>query len=384
MVGGEGDRARRGRPLSVFVATSGHSGVDRVVTNLVTEWAGWGLPVDLLRVRNHGPYLEPVPKGVRVVDLGAAHVNTALPALVRYLRRERPAALLTDKDRVNRVAIVGRLLAGVNTRLVVRVGTTVSVNLRGRGGWERCLQRTSMGWLYRLADRVIVPSSGAATDLAAYTGLDPGHIAVAPSPIVTPALERQAAETTYHPWLADPDTPVILGVGELGYRKDFETLMRAFALVRQRRPCRLLILGRGRRRNDLLRLAAELGVAEDVDLPGFVANPYAYMGRARLFVLSSRWEGMPVVLIEALACHTPVVATDCPSGPREIVKAGVTGALVGVGDSAAMAEAIGVWLDRTVPASVFEDAVAPYRIDASAGAYLKELGLDSPVSGRAN
>lgn len=371
-----------GRRLAVFVATSGHSGVDRVVTNLVTQWAGWGLPVDLLRVRNHGPYLEPVPNGVRVVDLGTAHVNTALLALVRYLRRERPLALLTDKDRVNRVAIVGRLLARVDTRLVVRVGTTVSVNLRGRGMWERRVQRTSMRWLYRMADRVIVPSRGVAADLAAYAGLDPAHIAVAPSPIVTPELERQASEIADHSWLADPATPVILGVGELGFRKDFETLIRAFSLVRRRRPCRLLILGRGRRRNDLLRLAAELGVAEDIDLPGFTANPYAYMSRARLFVLSSRWEGMPVVLIEALACHTPAVATDCPSGPREIVGDGVTGALVGVGDSAAMADAIGVWLERTVPASVFEDAIAPYRIEASAAAYLKELGLDSPAAGR--
>jgi glycosyltransferase involved in cell wall biosynthesis len=378
MATAEGVGARTVRRVAVFAATSGHSGVDRVLTNLVTQWAAWGVPVDLLRVRNHGPQMEPLPEQVRSVDLGRAHVNGALPALVRYLRRERPAAMLTDKDRVNRVAIVARALARGDTRLAVRVGTTVSVNLRGRGAWERWLQRTSMRRLYPLADRVLVPSAGAADDLSAYAGLDRRCIAVVPSPIVTPELERETEEPTDHPWLVDSSVPVILGVGELGYRKDFETLIRAFALVRARRRCRLLILGRGRRREQLLRLADELGVGEDVDLPGFVRNPYAAMARARLFVLSSRWEGMPVVLIESLACRTPVVATDCPSGPGEILGDGSAGALVPVGDSASMAEAIGVWLDREVPDGVFEQAVAPYRIKASAGAYLRALGLDVP------
>ena len=372
----------QGNRLAVFVATSGHSGVDRIITNLVTQWAAWGLPVDLLRVRDHGPHLEPLPAGVRAVDLGSAHVNSALPALVRYLRKERPATMLTDKDRVNRMTILARALARVDTRLTVRVGTTVSVNLRDRGAWERWVQRTSMRRLYPLAERVLVPSRGAAEDLAAYTGLARGHISVVPSPILTPALEHLATKPPDHPWLVEPDIPVILGVGELGYRKDFETLVRAFALVRKSRPCRLLILGRGRRREDLLRLAAELEVSGDVDLPGFTANPYPAMAKARLFVLSSRWEGMPVVLIEALACHTPVVSTDCPSGPREILGDGTAGALVPVSDHAAMAAAVTTWLDRQVPANVFERIVSDYRIESSAAAYLHAMGMSAPVPQR--
>lgn len=367
--------------IAVFAATSGHSGVDRVIANLVTQWAAWGLSVDLLKVRRHGPTLDPVPAGVRPVDLGTSHVNSSMPALVRYLRQERPTALLTDKDRVNRVAILARGLARVDTRLVVRVGTTVSVNLRGRSSWERWFQRLSMARLYRLADRVLVPSVGAADDLTDYTGLDRRHVVVVPSPIVTRALERQAAAPADHPWLADAGIPVILGVGELGYRKDFETLVRAFALVRRDRPCRLLILGRGRRRDDLLRLAAKLGVANDVDLPGFTANPYASMARARVFALSSRWEGMPVVLVEALACRTPVVSTDCPSGPREILGDGAAGTLVPIGDHAAMAEAIGHWLNRRVTDEMFERSVTRFRVDVSACAYLRELGVECPGTG---
>jgi glycosyltransferase involved in cell wall biosynthesis len=366
-----------GKRLAVFAATSGHSGVDRVLGNLIRQFDAWGIAVDLLGVRGHGPHLpEAGLSQLRRIDLGTAHVYAALPALTAYLRRERPAALLTDKDRVNRTAILGRALARSPTRLAVRIGTTVSVNLASRGRLERSLQRASMRWLYPLADQVLAPSAGVADDLTGYTGLPRDHIRVVRSPIVTPDLARLSREPSGHPWLdADGEAPVVLGVGELGSRKDFQTLIRGFARVRAERPCRLVILGRGRRRDSLLRLAAELGVAADVDLPGFAANPYAAMARARVFVLSSRWEGMPVVLIEALACHTPAVATDCPSGPREILAGSPAGTLVPVGDPGAMAAAIADRLDRSVPAAAFEAAVAEYRVERSAAAYLEALGM---------
>lgn len=364
--------------LAIFVATSGHSGVDRVIKNLLQQLADWAQPVDLLRVRRHGPRIEEIPGAVRPIDLGAAHVNTSLPALVRYLRRERPAALLTDKDRVNRIAILARGIARVETLLAVRLGTTVSVNLASRSAFERWQQRTSIRRLYPLADCVVVPSQGAAEDLAAYTGLRRDQVRVIPSPIVTRDLRHRAAEPLDHPWLSDGGRPVIVAVGELGYRKDFETLIRAFALVRRRRPCRLVILGRGGLRARLLGLGAKLGVREDLDLPGFLPNPYAFMARAELFVLSSRWEGMPVALVEALACHTPVVSTDCPSGPREVLGEHPVGALVPVGDYRAMADAIDAWLGAQVTEDLFERAIADYRIEASACAYLQAVGMRCP------
>ena len=373
-----------GRRLALFAATSGHSGVDRVLRNLVGQFDAWGLGVDLLRIRGHGPRIDlPPVTGVRPVDLDTAHVNGALPALVRYLRRVRPAALLTDKDRVNRIAIIARALAGVDTRLTVRLGTTVSVNLADRGRLERMVQRASMRHLYPRADAVLVPSAGVADDLAAYAGIERGHIHVVQSPIVTPRLAEMAAQPVSHPWLAPGQPPVILGVGELGFRKDFATLVRAFARVRRQRPCRLVILGRGRRKAELEGLVGELGVAADFDLPGFHPNPYAFMARAGLFVLSSRWEGMPVVLVEALACGTPVVATDCPSGPAEVLAGGHCGALVPVGDDAAMAAAITHWLGRRPEPDALEQTVAPYRIEVSARAYWGVLTRGEPIgSGR--
>jgi len=360
--------------LAIFAATSGHSGVDRIVRNLAIQLDAWGIGVDLLRIRGHGPEIQTGALAhARLVDLGAGHVTTSLPALVRWLRLERPAALLTDKDRVNRIAIIARRLAGVDTRLCVRLGTTVSVNLAGRGRTERWLQRASFRHLYPRADAVIVPSQGVAVDLSDYAGLDGRRIRIVRSPIVTPQLRALAAAQCDHPWLAPDQPPVLLGAGELSFRKDFATLVRAFARVRRERACRLMILGRGRRSAELRALAEQLGVAADLDLPGFTPNPYAFMSRAALFVLSSRWEGFGNVLVEALACGTPAVSTDCPSGPAEVLGDGRCGTLVPVADDAAMAAAIGHWLDRRPDPALFEQAIAPYRVAASARAYLQVL-----------
>jgi len=364
--------------LAVFLATSGHSGVDRVFRNLVPEFARRGLHVDVLAIRGHGPDYGELPAGVRRIVFGADHVNTALPALWCYLRRERPQVLLTDKDRVNRTALIARRLARVPTRVGVRLGTTPSVNLANRGAVERWLQTASMRRLYRSADAVLVPSRGAAADLARLARLPPSLVHVVPSPVVGARMHALAGEPPDHPWFCDGGPAPILGVGELSERKDFATLLRAFARLRgERRTARLVVLGEGRRRAELEQLARTLGIADAVSLPGFVANPYCYMARAAAFALCSRWEGMPVVLIEALALGTPAVACDCPSGPREVLADGRYGPLVPIGDDAAFATALEGVLREPLPPALLQEAVRGYTVEASADAYLAALGLGS-------
>jgi hypothetical protein len=180
--------------IAVLLATSGHSGVDRVMSNLLGAWADAGLAVDLLGIHGHGPHLDPAPAGLRRVPLPARHVNTALPALLRYLRRVRPPLLLTDKDRVNRLALLAATLAGSHTRVAVRLGTTVSVNLAGRGRAERALQRWSMRRLYPRAAAILTPSAGAADDLCAFAGLPRGRVQVVPSPVLGATLAARAAQ----------------------------------------------------------------------------------------------------------------------------------------------------------------------------------------------
>jgi glycosyltransferase involved in cell wall biosynthesis len=175
------------------------------------------------------------------------------------------------------------------------------------------------------------------------TGVPRDRVETIYNPVVTPDLESLARAAVDHPWFAGDGPPILLGAGRFVAQKDFSTLVKAFARVRAVGPARLMILGRSKRparARRLRALAEHLGVAADVALPGFAANPFAYMARASAFVLSSRWEGLPGVLIEAMACGCPVVSTDCPSGPREILAGGSYGPLVPVGDAAALAEAI--------------------------------------------
>jgi glycosyltransferase involved in cell wall biosynthesis len=362
--------------ISCFFSTSGHSGVDRIMQRLLPAMAARGHEITLLKLQNHGPHLEST-HNLSVVELRASHVSTALGELVNHLKEWRPDVLFSDKDKVNRMARRARDRAGTDTRLIMRNGTTVSVDLAQRKPFDRWLQRRSMRQTYADADAALMPSWGAADDFVSVTGLPAERVHVVPSPVVGDELFELAGQPVEHHWLENKQCPVILGVGELCGRKDFETLIRAFACVRIHRPARLIILGRGKQRERLMALADELGVAKDVDLPGFDPNPYRYMRRANAFALSSRWEGLGLVLVEALALSLPVVATDCPSGPREILQDGRIGPLVHVGDDRALAAGLASVLDDPPDEKLMQAAVAPYHVRSSTSAYLEAMGLDT-------
>lgn len=362
--------------VAFFLATSGHSGVDRLMRNLIPAIARRGYAVDQLKVQRHGPELGDAP-GVRVIDLGSRHVYSSLPALLRYLHRERPQVMLSDKDKVNRCSVIARWLARADTRLVLRSGTTVSVDLANRGPVDRWIQRTSMSRLYRAAHAVVVPSDAAGRDLVRYTGLPEALVRTLPSPVLPASIFERPAPPPGHPWFAPGEPPVILGVGELSPRKDFATLLRAFARLRERRPCRLLILGRGIERDALLAEARDRGVAEDFALPGFSDEVFSYMTHAAVFALCSRWEGMPVVLIESLGCGTPVVATDCPGGSRELLQDGALGSLVPVGDVGALSVALETLLVQPKNTERNREAARRYEIETATTGYLRAMGLPS-------
>jgi glycosyltransferase involved in cell wall biosynthesis len=366
----------RSPDLAIFAATSGHSGVDRVVQKLVWSLAQRGLTIHVLKIRDHGPYLNQLPSGCHVIDFSSRHVETSLPSLMRYLRRARPRALLTDKDAVNRLAILARGLARVDIRLVVRLGTTVSSNIAHKRAWAAAIQVLSIRWLYRLADARVVPSRGAASDLARLMRVDDRDVTVLPNPVVDEALDRAAQQPIDEPWLGDGwDRPVIVAVGSLTARKDYATLLRAFARLRRDQPCRLILVGRGRCQSSLAAQARALGIDDDVRMTGFIANPYPYIQGADVFAHTARWEGLGIVLVEALALGTPVVATDCPSGPAEILKAGSLGRLVPVADDEALAAALRESLREPVDRRALRLGVDEYRTEASAAAYARVLGL---------
>lgn len=364
--------------IALFVSFSGQGGVERMMGNLARGLVDAGFAVDMVLVKAKGEHLKSIPPQVRVVELGASHTSTSLIGLMRYLRKERPAALIAAKDRAIKVAVLARALTGVDFTLVGRIGTTVSAALKGRGALRQWLWYSGMRLFYRHTDRIVAVSEGVAADIRRITGLSADRVRVVRNPVWTPDILERARRPVDHPWLNDATVPVILGAGRLTRQKDFPTLLRAFARVRETRPCRLIILGDGQQRALLEALAAELGVADSVSLPGFQANPYPYLARASLFVLSSAWEGSPNVLTEALALGVPAVATDCPSGPREILAEGRYGTLCPVGDMEALARAMEETLRNPLPPETLRDAVRVYTIAAGTAGYLDALGLAAP------
>ncbi|MFY9706275.1 MAG: glycosyltransferase [Desulfobacterales bacterium] len=361
-----GDRPR----IGVFVSFSGTGGVERMVLNLCEGLAARGCRVDLLQVKARSQHLGQLPSMVHVRKLNAEHTLSSLPALVRYLKTEHPDALLAAKNRANQVAVLAKKASGVPTRVVVRMGTTVSAALAGKNRWRKLFWYLPMRLIYRNADAVVAVSQGVARDMARITGLPASDIQVIPNPVITPRIFRLAREPVPHTWLVKGGEPVIVGIGRLTRQKDFPTLIRALAAVRRKLPCRLIILGEGKDRGSLEHLAKRLSLSEQITMPGFVENPYAYLKRAALFVLSSAWEGSPNALTEALALGVPVVATDCPSGPREILKDGAIGRLVPVGDPDALAAAMLATLSAPPDETLLKSAVREYTVEFSSRRYL--------------
>jgi len=273
------------------------------------------------------------------------HNNAPVLALLRYINTEQPASVLSFLNYPNLVLLLVAPYVGTDTRFMVNVRNHITTSARyGKSKWMRSVPQLIRRFFPR-ADCVVGPSHGVVDDVRAITGLPDERFRVIVNPVYRPEITELSKESPEHPWFADGDIPVIVAAGKLKPQKDYPTLLRAFAKVREHRPVRLIILGRGPLRETLTAQAGSLGISADLDMPGHVKNPYAFFRKAAVYVLSSAWEGLPNVLIEAMACGSPVVSTDCPSGPAEILDGGRVGRLVPVGDADAMAAAIRAQLD---------------------------------------
>jgi glycosyltransferase involved in cell wall biosynthesis len=343
--------------------------------SLAEGLAAAGMRVELVVGSAIGRFHHQVPQGIDLIDLGAARVLGALPSLVTYLSRQRPNVLVSALDHANLVAICARMISRSPTRVFVSVRNTLSKKVQqSRSRRERLLPLLARR-LYPLAEGVVAVSDGVRDDLVANIGLPPHLVHVLHNPVVTPQLTTLARMEADHAWFRPGEPPVVLAAGRLTGQKDFTTLLYAFDEVRRHHSCRLVILGEGPERADLESLVRQLGLVGHCDLPGFVDNPYAFMRRARLFVLSSAWEGLPGVLIQAMACGTPVLSTDCPSGPREILDDGRLGALVPVNDPEALAQAMIHALRETPDRDALRARAKDYSLDRVVRDYLGYLGM---------
>jgi glycosyltransferase involved in cell wall biosynthesis len=328
------------KKITFFMHALHGGGAEKAVVNLLKGLAKRDeFDLDLVLATLEGPYLDQVPPEVQIIDLNKGRVITAILPLRNYLKQNRPWALIGSMGHVNIVASMAKELAQIQTRLLLVEHTNLSTNksslLRAK------LVPLFMKLLYpRRVNAVAAVSAGVARDLEQQLGLKKETVKVLYNPVVNEDLVIQSQASLDHPWFRENSPPVFLAVGRLNPEKDFPNLLRAFAQVRQQKSARLIILGEGQERQKLEKIIDSLGLGDDVLMPGFVKNPYAYMKRASCLVLSSKTEGLPTVLIEAMACGCPVVSTDCPSGPDEILDNGAYGLLVPIENSKALAEAM--------------------------------------------
>ncbi|HSM75180.1 MAG TPA: glycosyltransferase [Desulfobacterales bacterium] len=363
------------RRIALLLGSLSGGGAERIVLELAGALAKREFAVDLVVCRLEGALVPEIPGGVRPIELGTAPRSAflrtllrlpagtwltllpvmlrkplkkirALPFLELYLRREQPDVILASTHVPNLLAVWAVRLSGLPIRTVLKQDNSLARSLAdSTDPLRRKLLRLVRLW-YRRADAVVAVSKGVGDELVTLGEVPREKVQVIHNPIDTGRITRQAEAQPDHPWFQPGQPPVLLAAGRLHPQKDYPTLLRAFAALRKARHLRLAILGEGRERPHLEKLTQDLGIGADVRLLGFQPNPFAFMARAAVFVLSSAWEGLGNVLIEALACGCPVVSTDCPHGPSEILARGRYGALVPVGDPERLARAIGETLER--------------------------------------
>lgn len=365
--------------LAVYCGPFDGGSTAKIAARLANAFADRGHPTDLLVTASRDPIPEPLVAGVRVVPMGAMGALVRVPAMALYLRRWRPAAILTHRIRENVFTLKAARLAATATPVFVTVHGPLGVKLdhllSGKGPRRRA---EVLRW-YPRNRGIVAISHETAADLRTLLGPST-PVTVIPNPIVTPQMRQAADAPLEHSWFRPGGPPVLVFAGRLEREKDLSTLLRAFAILRQGRDSRLLIIGDGKLRSAIESERDALGLGDSVDLPGWAANPYPYLRRASLVVLSSVWDALPTVLIEALALGTPVVSTDCGAGPREILDGGRYGPLVPPQDPRALAAALERTLVEPLPRETLRLGGQRYEVERNAELYLR-LMLGSAAGG---
>lgn len=365
--------------IALFLPTLYSGGAERVQLNLADYFVSRGLRVDLVVCKHFGSLKDQVPAGVRLISLDASRVMFSVPAYLRYLRLARPPAVLSSVENANIVSCVGKMLSSNQHRLAVRLDNSLLEQGPVPMQLHRWFMLAAVASTFHAADALVAVSSGLKRQLGRLPGVRKKPIHLIYNPIIHKGFEVQFDSAAALPPAIGPGEPFALAVGRLHRQKGYASLLRAFALVVRRKPSHLVILGEGGDRDKLQDLARSLGISDRVHFLGYAANPLAYMRAADVFVLSSIAEGFGNVIVEALASGTPVISTDCPHGPKEILAGGRYGTLVCVGDVTQMAQAITEKLSEAKqPMSEdLHEYLKRFTIETIGERYIECLGLTS-------
>lgn len=329
--------------ITLFLPNLTGGGAEHVAVRLANALASSNLAVDLVLVQSKGPYLESIDDRVNVVDLKCGDRFSTLksfPKLIKYLYKNKPSVLFSTLFRANVIVALAVKFSLVNIRLILRHPNMLyPVNDDSCSFYTNLIKRLAIRAAQQ-ASAVVLTSQMMRDELVSLASFKPERLHVIPNPVPIDNILEMANKKLEHFLFENNSAPVILAVGRLSSQKGFTTLIKAFAEVVKKTSARLLILGEGEQRTELENLAKQLNVDDKIIMPGFVENPFSFMKHTAVFVLPSKWEGFPNVLVEAMACGAPIVATDCPGGSAEILEHGKWGRLVAVDSVAELAEAI--------------------------------------------
>lgn len=363
--------------IAVFVPVLGGGGAERQMLNLMNEFVRHGVKTDVLVAdAEQSDYLSELSEEVRVISFDVPSTILSLPSLpsiISYLWNANPKVLVSVALWAHLAPLLACKIAGTNTRCVASVRNFHSREYKSGISFSRRIVLNISGYTLSKMDHVFAVTKRIRKDVIKNFGVKSTNVSVVNSPILDSDVSDRAQEYVEHPWFNDSDLPVLISVGRLTRQKNYPLLLRAFSEVRRQRHARLVVLGEGEERSSLERQARRLKINEDVDFVGFVDNPYAYMSKASLFVLASDWEGLQNVIVEALAVGCPVVSTDCPSGPREILDDGKYGRLVPTSAPESLAEAILEALRSTTDEEKLKARAQDFSDNAVADAYLRHL-----------
>jgi glycosyltransferase involved in cell wall biosynthesis len=332
--------------IALFYTHLRMGGVPRLAVWLANGFAARGLEVDLVVGRLAGSFPHAYDPRVKVIDLGGGGKVGMMRGLFHYMRSVRPRNVLSFVSSAIAMVGIANLACGRPSHFIAceQIDTWEEMARAPFGLYKVTLW--AVPFTYRLADSLVAASEGVAAGLARVMRIDRKRIGIVYNPAYRPEIDSAASEPVEHPWLATQPNSVFVTAARFVEQKDLHTLLRAFKIVWQHsKDARLIILGDGPQRGELEAARDQFGLAEAVAMPGPDANPFRWFSRAHTFVMSSRWEGFGMTLVEAMACGCSIVSTDCPSGPAEILASGKYGQLVPVGDYGALAEAMLKTLD---------------------------------------
>ena len=366
-------------PIAIFIPSVHGGGAERAMLIFAEELAKRSINVEVVVGSLEGAWRNMLPDSLSIVDLGATRmVKTVLP-LRRYIVSRRPVALFSTISHANLGALIAKVISGVDMPVIVRQSNTPLSEYKESSGakWVGRL----IPYVYSWADAIIAVSDSVRDDLVTMKPHLASLIKVIPTPVLFSAIFDQAREVPDHPWFRDKKIPIIVSVGRLKPHKGMYDLVKAFSYVIKKKPARLVIVGEGDDRKRIEKFVATRGLAENVALVGFKSNPFSFMRHSDVFVLASHYEGLPNVLIQALALGVPVVATDSPGGVRELLKDGLLGHLVPVGQIKVMADAIITAFSRERNTAGSPEMLARYHVEDATDQYLSLL--NSVMSSRA-